>query len=266
MWQKLTALDFRELKDSRIQIENAVRLVSSGPRSYDEKEKGNLHDWLSWDVDASSLKSKRFGSNEGVEFSFDVPRFVLSMVKDALHADHLVLSGMTYPLAFGWIKIKLEKYELDPNLFQDEITYNIEKILGPDEEMNIHYQETFEGISTYYSSTWYLLDQLKPKLQIDGQILIEPATLDMVLIDPDNFQNVKIGLSLGNDEHQGPYFFVKAKDNYQTSDMEVIGHWNSEGWIGAKLLQEDFLCADPELEFAKIMDFMNVNYARLNNN
>ena len=107
MWQKLNRIDTIELARARIQLQNAIQLVSAGPRSYLNSKDGNSG-LLQWNQGKRLLESMPFGTDEKVSLALDIEQFVLSVYGKDDHIEHLVLSGITYPMAFGWLKVKLD--------------------------------------------------------------------------------------------------------------------------------------------------------------
>lgn len=263
MWQKLNRIDIQELIKARTQLINAVRLVSAASRTYLTNSQDDHSDWLTWDKDTASIVSKEFGRKEVVNVTLDIEQFVLSLHGHKDHIEHLVLSGLTYPMAFGWMKIKLDSFGLNGEIYNDESTASIDNILGVDAEMHVTDQEVFNNLVIYFSNAYSVLEQLKKKLNIQGRILINPATLCLELNLEDSEDNISFGFSLGDNLYLTPYFYLKVgSDNKKdiSKPAETIGIWNNKNWYGLVFLADEFITLDPDQEQKRVMNFFTKNY------
>lgn len=262
MWQKLNRLDTVELEKARIQIINAVQLVSAAPRCYIKSKKDNHRDWLTWDPEASAIESLEFGTKEKVIVSLDFEQFVLSIQGAKNHIEHLVLSGITYPMAFGWMKIKLDSFGLDGDVFTDNVAYSIERPIGPDEELHVSNQQVFSSLAIYYSNACNVLKLLAATLDINGDLFLLPANLNLLLKVEKNNNGLSFGFSPGDKSYPEPYFFIKfaeTSDHILSQLSNTIGIWNTKDWNGFVFLASDFLTLEPEDEQNKVVDFFKNN-------
>jgi hypothetical protein len=138
MWQKLNRLDVVNLEKARVQITNVLQLVAAPLRSFKANADKKNFDWPKWDRETSSFLSNKFGENQEITVTLDIEKFILSINGSNQKKEHLVLSGMTYPMAYGWMKIKLEGFKLDTNQFDDNASYlmNWRATLNP--KLNYH--------------------------------------------------------------------------------------------------------------------------------
>jgi len=266
MWQKLNRIDTFELEKVRIQLLNAIQLVSAAPRCYSKEINKPKPDWLFWNSDLSSMDSAKFGSKEKVKLSLDIEQFVLSIYGNQNHIEHLVLSGITYPMAFGWLKIKLETFSLNADLYSDETSYSIEHTLTQNDELNVTNQQVFSDLQIYYSNAFDLLNQVSKDLEIDAKPAINPATLNLALTQNKSNVPISFGFSPGNKSYPEPYFFVQLdhiNDHIIHQIAKTIGIWNNKDWYGLVLMASEFLSLNPEDESNKILDFFTKNYWRL---
>ena len=266
MWQKLKQIDIYKLEKARIQLINAIRLVCAAPRSYLKDSDDNRRDWLIWDVETSSIVSREFGMQEKISVTLDIEQFVLSIYGPNGHIEHLVLSGLTYPMAFGWMKIKLDTFHLNGEEFNDESVYSIAHTLGVDDEMNITDQNVFSDLVIYFSNAYHSFIQLKNELNIHGKLLINPENLNLVLT-PEGDENVfSFGFSPGDNVYLEPYFYIqleKVDEKILHQLAKTIGIWNNKNWNGLVFLASEFLTLDPDHEKIRVMDFFKKNYWRL---
>lgn len=266
MWQKLNRIDSFELEKARIQLINAVQLVSAGPRSYVKNSQKSYHDWLYWDMDTSSIISDEFGTKEKARINLDIEGFVLSIFGKNDHREHLVLSGLSYPMAFGWMKIKLDGFHFEGDSFNDNTPYQIAKTLGPDEDMNVSNQDVFHDLVLYFSNACDTFEKLKSILGIQGTIRVNPENLNLVLL-PESQTNVPIfGFSPGDQTYPEPYYYLKlthADEKVVRQLDKTIGIWNTKDWNGWVLLSNEFVSTNFDHEQVSVSDFFQTNYRLL---
>lgn len=263
MWQKLNRIDTFELEKARIQLLNAIQLVSAAPRCFLKDIDKPKRDWLFWNPDSSSMDSTKFGTKEKVKLSLDIEQFVLSIYGNKNHIEHLVLSGITYPMAYGWLKIKLETFSLNADYYSDETSYAIEQILNQNDELNVTNQHVFSDLQIYYCNAFQLLSQVSNDLEIDAIPSINPATLNMVLAQDSKNMLMHFGFSPGSKSYPEPYFYIQfdhINDKLIQQIAKTVGIWNNKDWYGLVLMSSDFLSLNPEDESNKILDFFTKNY------
>ncbi len=263
MWQKIKRLDVVNLEKARFQITNVLQLVSSASRSFIQTNTNEYTNWLLWDQESSSFVSSNFGENNEINVSLDIERFILSINGPNDQREHLVLSGMTYPMAYGWMSIKFGSFQLDSTKFNDETPYRLERNIKPDTDLNFEDQPTYDQIMLHYSNASYVFSELNTMLRIAGKVLIEPATSNMVLI-PDNEQLPKFGFSLGNKTFPEPYYYFKLDPSMldTSTDKEGFdGIWNSPS-SSFVIMTSDFLNQNQDLEYEKVTTFFVDNYKK----
>ncbi len=264
MWQKLSRIDIYELEKARTQLINAIQLVSAASRSYLNSSKANHLDWLMWDVDTSSVVSNTFGTKEKAYVTLDIEGFVLSIYGEKDHVEHLVLSGITYPLAYGWMKIKLDTFHLSGETFNDNSTYSIERTLGTNDEMNVTNQQVFGDLVIYFSNAFHIFNQLKNELNNQGQIFINPENMNLVYFPESG--RYSFGFSPGDNVYLEPYFYFQLDEinekvqNELTKTNEI---WNNKNWNGFVYLTDEIITSDQENEEKRVMNFFKNTYLKL---
>jgi len=267
MWRKLNRIDPSELEKARIQLHNAIQLVSAAPRSYLSNSVARK-DWLVWSMEYKGFESISFGNNPKVKLVLDIEQFVLSIFGEDRHIEHLVLSGITYPMAFGWLKIKLDAFALDADQYNDVTNYQIEHILSPDDELYMSNAQVFSDFLTYFSNAHSLLSKLNEGLELDGAIGIDPANLNMKLSMDKSTASFTFGFSMGDAHNKLPYFFIQIDGESQSlkhKNTDYVGRWNDKSWNGLVFSANDFLDAETEVEESLVSNFFNKNYWRLTN-
>ena len=266
MWQKLKRIDVLELEAARTQLINASQLVSAAPRSFMNSSRKSHNDWLLWDEKTYSMTSIEFGIKEKVKVNLDLEQFVLSIFGQGDHIEHLVISGITYPMAFGWMKIKLDSFQVSGEQYYDNSSYTIANPLGPDDEMYVTSQQVFHELTLYFSNAYVALKKVQKALKIHGTISINPANLKMFLHSDKRNPTYSIGFSPGDQDYPEPYFFIQLeKKDIELKDGETenIGIWNNKDWTGLVYGSGEFLTTDPDLELGRVMDFFVINLKRL---
>jgi hypothetical protein len=264
MWQKLNRLDVIDLEKARIQILNALQLVASAPRSFLDKNAVPFLDWLKWDPNTAYILSNKFGKKGEIHMSLDVARFILSINGQGEQKEHLVLSGMTYPMAYGWMSIKLGTFDLDSSLFHDNAPYEIEAILKPEAEINSENQFIYDQIVLHFSNTYDLLKELSETIPFETDILIDPSNANMTLISADR-DSFKLGFSLGNKAFPEAYFFIYINQQSKetiTTTSELQGIWNGARSEIVRFTNE-ILNQNQDLERQKTMDFFKYNLSKV---
>lgn len=266
MWQKLNRIDIYELERVRVQLINAIQLVSAAPRSYIKNSNDNRKDWLIWDIETGSIVSKEFGTQEKIRIKLNIEQFILSLCGFKDHIEHLALSGITYPMAFAWMKIKLETFHLNGEAFNDDSTYSIAHSLSVNDEMRVTNQGVFKDLAAYISNAYYSFIQLKNELEIKGNISINPENMNLVLMPEGQEVKFSFGFSPGDNVYLEPYFYIqleKVTDKILHQLAKTIGIWNNKNWYGLVFLTSEFITLDSEHEKIRVMDFFSKNYWRL---
>lgn len=257
MWQKLNAVDILLLEKARIQLSNAVQLVSSVARSY--VDNGDItSSYPRWNSSTSQFYCEAVSDLGSVDVALDIKDLVISISGENRHAEHLVLSGITYPMAFGWMQIKLDTFGFKGELFNDATPYKLEKTLGSDDEMSVFDQQAFDEIAIYYSNADYMLKNVMREFGLDGKICVDPSDINLLLW-PDNPEDFYIpGFSIGSRYYPEPYFFIQIK----TTEREIIDEleqraylWKNKDWLGLLLPAADFISHDQDIEYTKVMNF-----------
>jgi hypothetical protein len=263
-WQKTKRLDVVSLERARVQITNILQLVSSGPRSYNSDSDVPHHDWPLWDAPSSSFLSTPFGKDDGLQVAFDLEALVLSINGQNEQRQHLVLSGMSYPMAYGWMSIKLGSFGLDSAMFDDSADYRLESYLNPAAEISCEDQKVYDQLIILYKNADFMLHKLKKELDIKATVLIDPSNANIILIT--NLKSItKLGFSIGSRSFPEPYFFMEVSEEEEKMMKEkedLEGMWNNarRQYI---LMSSDYLHQNPDQESKKVLDFFRINFKKI---
>lgn len=267
MWQKLNQLNIVKLERARIQLTNIIQLVSAAPVSFNSGTSDHRKGWLRWDKETASLFSNSFGENSEMQLALDIERFVLSIIGPKNQKEHLVLSGMTYPMAYGWLKIKLGTFGLEGDLLNDNTSYTLEHYLKPGEEIDANDDNIYENMPIYYSNAYFLLDQLRAAIHSSASILVDPSTSNLVLTAATPYFS-GLGFSFGTRSFPEPYFYVQFAEKPTDEMLEIK---DFDGLFDSKnnkmvLMACDFLTPNQDAEYQKVMNFFTTNLKKLADN
>ncbi len=263
MWQKLNHLDLAKLEHARNQIINVLQLVNGGPRSFAPDELPGEANRVHWDKESNSFKSNRFGPDGDIFLALDIEQLILSIMGPGNQREHLVLSGMTYPMAFGWLTIKLENLGLNANNYNDDTDYKIEYTMKPWEEIDTSQDRIYDQIPLYYSNAEFVLKSINyAHLKNQGNISAATQTADLVLsynADP----VVNIGFSLGNRPFPEPYYYIRLNGEPEKI-KSLSGMWNERS-NELLIMASDFISKTQERDFERVIQFYDTNLAALIN-
>ncbi len=263
MWQKINAIGVEELESTRIHLHKALQLLSSAARSYLPYSKTDEHKYLDWKPAEHLFVSKPFGKLRQIWISLDIHQFILSINKQDGTKEHLVLSGMTYPLAFGWLQVKLDKFGMDPVQFSDQAPYEIKDFrFDKDQELNIQ-EYAAEEFCKYFDNAYYFFESFLGQHGLSSQILCDPRSFNLFTdtIHPETGKKIEMGFCPGDENYIEPYFYLKLRHNIQsTSGLPELsaGLWHNRGWSGALILFSEITDIEMEREYANVKDFFNV--------
>lgn len=255
MWQKLKSLDILQLEKARIQLLNAVQLVSAVPRSFIGEGK---YCYPEWNNQSAQFYCQLSSNSVNIQIAVDIKDMVLTISDASPHAEHLVLSGVTYPMAFGWMQIKLDLFGLNGAQYTDAASHKLEKTMEADEEMGMIDQQIFEDIAVYYSNAAFLLQMVKERSGNKGHLRVSPSDINLELLPEDDDSFLIPGFSVGSRFYPEPHFFIQLTTTDQSviDDYDERGYlWKSKEWLGLVLPAVDFLSHDEDIEFQKVMDF-----------
>jgi len=267
MWQKLNPVGIDDLENTRIHLHKAVQLVAAAARSYLSEHKDDQNALLEWVPKDKIIQSKPFGEEKDIYVSLDLEKFILSIRKAKKMKEHLVLSGMTYPLAFGWLQVKLDKFGLDAEQFDDQAPYKLTNYgFDHSKELQIH-QKSADELTKHFSNAFDLFSEVKLENVKKSRISMRARTFDMGL-ELHGDTRMRIGFSPGDENYIEPYFYLARLDKMKPPDSLPDlndGLWNNKDWFGALILTSDYMNLDPEKERSNVVHFFENAFPLLTN-
>ncbi len=260
MWQKLNPTGIDTLENTRIHIHKVLQLVSAAARCYLPVSKNDVNATLQWDPQNGVFHSKPFGQRKNLQVSFDIKKFVLTISNKNGDREHLVLSGMTYPLSFGWLQVKLDKFGMDSELFTDAAPYDLTNYgFDPSKELSIS-DEGAEEYAKYFSNAWEYLAKRSKEFEVKEPVSFNPEHMDVFIkLNAPNQRTFKIGFSPGDENYIEPYCFVSMEKIYQVhNDTPDVPSaiWHNKNWTGFVLLISNIYHVEPEKEQSRVDDFI----------
>lgn len=260
MWQKLNPVGIDDLEGTRIHLHKALQLVSAAARSYLPEAADDRNARIHWISNEKSFRSKSFGDKKNIFVTLDPERFILTIQKSTREIEHLVLSGMTYPLAFGWLQVKLDKFGLDSENFHDQKPYDITNYgFDHSKELQIH-QNSADELTKHFDNAYELISNLSISSFIKSDVFVRPKAFDMIMDvkDKEMGKNLRVGFSPGDENYIEPYFYIAVLSNIRARgalpDLEK-GLWNNKDWFGALIMSSDYMNLEPEREQRHVLDF-----------
>jgi hypothetical protein len=260
MWQKLNPTGIDTLENTRIHIHKVVQLVSAAARCYLPVAGDDQNALLSWVAANNALSSMPFGPGKNFQVSLDIKKFVLTISKKHEAREHLVLSGMTYPLAFGWLQVKLDKMGLDSEMFTDATPYSMTNY-GFDHSKELGISEKgAEEYAKYFSNAWDYLGDMAGQFEVQGNRYCWPEHMELAInVLSGKKKTYKVGFSPGDENYIEPYCFVSTgkKTKVKNGIPEIPSAiWHNKDWNGYVLLISKIYHTEPERERSNIDDFI----------
>jgi hypothetical protein len=267
MWYKLNPVGVDVLENTRNHLHKALQLVSAAARSYHPASRDDRDAVLGWDKERGAFVSKAFGPAKQFHTSLDIRKFIISLWDDKGNTEHLVLSGMSYPLAFGWMQVKLDKMGLNADQFNDIAPYDlVDYGFSHARDLTIS-EKAAEEYYKYYSNAFTLLHDLGQQYGTSDGVACWPERMDVaVKIKSPGHHWYRIGFSPGDQDYLEPYCYVRIerKHTARGDDHDVSqAIWHNKRWTGLVLLLHHFIQPEPEHERARAKSFFEESIRQL---
>lgn len=253
------------LASTRKSLHQAVQLVSAVPRNLLPKDPTDGSASLEWNADLKALEALPIANKHGdirVGLKFEALTLCVS-VSHTIQAS-FDLKGQSVDQAFAWLKAELTKLDLEADLINLTLPYEIEAY---DNSIPLEAnQEALEAFAQLYQSTKEILLGITDKWTEAFDIRCWPHHFDLATLIPlatdenkEMTKSIGVGLSPGDEGIDEPYVYVNvwpAVDANALLKHELpMGHWNTEGWSGAVLTYSELLKAtDQDKSYADFCD------------
>lgn len=243
-----------ELVRTREQLHQASQLVSAVPRSFLNYDVSDSNASLIWDSDHRVLVSEKIRiDGSAYQSGLIIRDFSLILIKDDRVLNKLSLEGKSYQQGNEWLAAALQKCAFESDKLSLKLPYVIpiyETISGKPfcsgkTEVLLQFEKLFDNANRTFHA--FLND-----FENASEVRCWPHHFDLgslLAISIDDEGNLKksvgIGMSPGDEMISQPYYYVNS---WPSPSKEVIldktllgkGQWHQDGWIGSKLLFQDF--------------------------
>jgi len=254
-WKLLEFDDWKAVEEARIQIHQAVQLVSCVPRGLLPNDPGDGYASLEWSTKHGMLLSQPF-SNKRSQTGLKLSSLVYHFLKADIPIAEFDLKGKTMEQGLTWIKEQVQLIGEDPGLINSDLPYQIPTYpQASGEPFRLSNGLAFQEISAYYSNADLVLKQLQSRISGASDARCWPHHFDLAILitikqheDPEQAKTIGVGLSPGDENYSKPYFYITPWPYPEVSENDLPelpggGEWHLKGWVGA-ILQSTELVKD----------------------
>jgi len=258
-WQKLAAISFSQLAEARIQLHRGVQLAALTGRAFLPKVNDDHFASLRWIKDKNILSGQAWGSGN-YKTAINFSNFsVLLLDENNETKNDFFLNGISYNNAFEKLKEMVESTGEDAGKLSVSLPYEIPNYPpAENENFNLFNKTFFEELSKYFANANLILeDVVKNNLEASGVECwahhFDIAALLVLEGSKNNYKSVGVGLSLGDDNYNLPYFYITPypypkTENVALPELSSGGFWHTKDWVGAILTAESILKLDSSEE------------------
>jgi hypothetical protein len=244
-WNTIGNVPVSNLTDARLQLHWAAQIVASFGNSLIEPRADDSHSNLGWEEGLQALCSHP--TSEGIRAGLRPADLTLLLLdKKKYVMSQCALSGKTLQQGFHWLTstfstigdappkqpFALREYEMPAHPVRQTAAFSL------------HEPAPFQEYQHWYANAHDVLHALANNWKQASPIRCWPHHFDiatLVILDPnksaEEARSVGCGMSPGDGTYAEPYWYVNFwpyPDKTQLPDIPV-GHWHTEGWIGAIL-------------------------------
>jgi len=241
-WQQLGAVSPRALTDARLQLHWSCQLAAAPGKVLAEPEDDYRHTALAWIDTGRQLAGARFAS--GLRVALRPADLTLALLDESLATlDQFPLPKTTIDAGLAWLGEVIEAHAGSPPGLDDVRSDLPSHPVGEGATIDAD-PRALRELSKHFANADCLLGAESRSLDGASEVSLWPHHLDMSTLwsidkdaDPEQARSVNLGMALGDNGIDEPYWFVTpwpAPDTAKLPDLEV-GEWNTEGWVGAVL-------------------------------
>jgi hypothetical protein len=241
-WESLSLLPSARFVEARNQLHWAAQILGAMGHGRVPKREDWSHTALSWSDGAFLTEAVE----NGWRAKLNVGGLRVDLVgKDGEVRDSLSLEGRTLQEGLRWTSQSLARLsggepaalELGPWDLPEHPLASGAKFSAPDEE-------ALAEIGRWFKNAWSCL---RPVQELAGSTpaRIWPHHFDVAVLhllegtdaDPEDSPSIGVGMSPGDEDAQGPYFYLRPWPEPDIGRVPplAVGDWNRDGWFGAVL-------------------------------
>lgn len=217
-WQPAGGGNSERHGDARLQLHSVVQWLARLAHSYLDADAANRHLELTWDPVRHAFLTRPFLGDLAVELR--LPRLELQFVEAGQPSPHVLdVEGRSPAEVEAWILVELLHRGVDRSRFSKRLPYQAQALMSGDaRQFSPEDIETeLEALAVWLDNATTALTRLGSKLAGNGspesaEIRCWPEQLHLAInlpLEPGSAaEALRIGLSLGDDKHPEPHFFV----------------------------------------------------------
>jgi len=257
----------KDLSRVRLQLHQAVQLISASGISFLEKEDDDSHTNMQWLEEQQALASHHFGPHKRFRLALNLAQLTyLFFDKDRI--SEFALDGKTEDEAIEWFLSHLNKEGMDTTTFTMDKHYSIpENKQARGEPYKLFDDGMFRLMAEQFAMAAKLLSRIESKQNDTSPVRCWPHHFDLAFLvtleanqDPQKMKSVGLGLSPGDGSYDQPYYYVSPwpypdKSNLHDDALPGEAFWHISGFTSAILKAESYLSySDMEGELYTFLD------------
>ncbi|UCE64088.1 MAG: hypothetical protein JSU59_02795 [Nitrospirota bacterium] len=268
LWKAVGNVPVSNLSDARLQLHWAAQIVASFGNTLIESRPDDSQSNLGWEDGLNALCSHPTpaGIRAGLRLA-DLTLLLLDAKQNVM--SKFALTGNTLQQGFDWLAssystrgssqpkhpFALREYEMPAHPVQQNAPFS----LGA--------PASFQEYQHWYANAHHVLHGLSDNWKQASPIRCWPHHFDiatLVILDSnksaEEARSVGCGMSPGDSTYAEPYWYVNLWPYPNSSQLPTmaVGHWHTEGWIGAILTATELIgSGSAETQAQKVSQFFN---------
>jgi hypothetical protein len=238
-----------ELTDARLQVHWACQLVAAVARQHLPAEPDDRHTLLGWDQRDGLLLGKFTATTRPFQVALRPADLTLMLrVSGGATVAWFALPRRTLDQARRWLSEEIRDFTGDASLPDLEVTgagLPPHPVHGQGAPFSLQPGAAFQELSQWFSAADATVNMVASTVRGASQVRCSPRTLEIstqVKLEGEPecppAGSVGVGLSLGDEKHGEPYFFLKPSPLPEGAQLPALpegGVWHRNDWTGAIL-------------------------------
>jgi hypothetical protein len=239
-WRPVNRMDFRKLREARLQAHHAVQWLARAARGYIPAKPDDSHTNLGWDPALGGLTTHRLP--DGTRIGLGLSDLTLSVLNAGVRSQMLPLGGRTDAEVRAWLGQQLTAdasaggldallpYDIPKHDIDSGGRYNATELAEP-----------LRMLANWYADANALLGQFQQKMTARGlkapPVRCWPHHFDLdTPISLGRDRGMGLGFSPGDEYCDEPYFYVTIYPEPKIPELPLlppVGHWHSHEFVAA---------------------------------
>ena len=247
-----------DLAEARLNCHHAVQLNTRLARGFVEAQADDSHTSMSWDSAETALVGREVSS---FRLGLRIPSLTLVLL--GLAGEELAvfpLDGRTPEDGVAWLANEMAAAGLDPAPLMQTLDFGLEDhplLHGAVFRLKGR-EPLFEELAKWYGNAALGLTAF------GSPVRCWPHHFDIASLFVRGESSIGVGMSPGDGSYDQPYFYVSPWPYPEASQLPklAVGHWHTEGWVGAVLTAADVLEAKDQRQ--RVEEFLSEAVVVLN--